>query len=144
VRGEALALLARREHSRRELARKLAARGHDPADIGRALDELGTSGLLSDARMAELYVAERLAKGFGPLRVRQELRERGLADELADPLLDLPAHDWFARMAQVAAKKYGPNPPSDPKERARRARFLEYRGFSADLIARFLRGDEVD
>jgi regulatory protein len=140
VRGQALALLARREHSRRELARKLAARGHDPAEVETALEELCTGGLLSDARMAEVYVAERLSKGFGPLRVRQELYERGVADELADPLLDLPAHEWIARMTKVAAKKFGPHHPVDAKGRARCARFLEYRGFPADLIARFLRG----
>lgn len=144
VRREALALLARREHSRRELARKLAARGHDPAGVDDVLDELSNRGLQSDSRMAEAYVAERLAKGFGPLRVRQELRERGVADELIDPLLDQDPDEWRGRISQIAAKKFGADLPQDPKERARRARFLEYRGFPPELIARFLRRREDD
>lgn len=144
MRGDALALLARREHSRLELARKLAARGHDPQAVSATLEELSTGGLLSDARMAEAYVAERLAKGFGPLRVREELHERGVGDELIDPLLDQDEGEWRARMSQVAAKKFGAGRPEDPKERARIARFLEYRGFPPALIARFLRsrGDD--
>ncbi|MCU0833615.1 MAG: recombination regulator RecX [Chromatiaceae bacterium] len=144
LRRDAIALLARREHSRRELARKLAARGYEPTEVDGVLDELCTRGLLSDARMAEVYVAERLQKGFGPLRLRQELHERGVADELVDPLLEQDPQDWLARMAQVSAKKFGAGRPADAKEWTRRARFLQYRGFPPELVARFLRTREDD
>lgn len=93
--------------------------------------------------MAELYVAERLRKGFGPLRIRQELRERGIPDALVDPHLEQSAREWLALMAAVHDKKFGTGPGGDRRELARRARFLEYRGFPADLIGRFLHGDDA-
>jgi regulatory protein len=108
------------------------------------LDALAEGGLLSDERMVEAYVAERLDKGFGPLRVRQELRRKGLADSLIEPHLQRPAGEWRERLALVAEKRFGTAPAGNRKELARRARFLEYRGFPPALIARFLRGDEPD
>lgn len=94
--------------------------------------------------MAEVYVAERLRKGFGPLRVRQELRRRGLADALIEPHLDRPPQQWLELMAAVQEKKFGSQRAADRKELARRARFLEHRGFPAELIVRLLHGDDFD
>ena len=139
VRNQALRLLASREHSRGELERKLLARGYEAAILGGVLDALTETGLLSDERMAEAYVAGRLRKGFGPLRLRQELRERGLGDDLIGPCLDRSASDWLELMTRVAARKFGPGRVTDRKELARRARFLEYRGFPPDLVGRYLR-----
>jgi regulatory protein len=96
---------------------------------------------VSEDRLAEAYVSERLRKGFGPLRVRQELRNKGLSDAQIDPHLVLSDDEWRDLIAAVHDKKYGSAPASDPKERARRARFLEYRGFPADLIRHFLADD---
>jgi regulatory protein len=141
IRHQALRLLAGREHSQVELERKLLARGYAAADLTGVLDALAKTGLLSDVRMAEAYVAGRLRKGFGPLRLRQELRERGLDNDLIDPCLDLSPSDWLEQMARVAAKKFGPGQATERKELARRARFLEYRGFPPELIGRFLRGE---
>jgi regulatory protein len=131
-------LLSSREHSRRELKRKLLARGHPDAQVESLLDDLCDRALLSDERMAEIYVNERVRKGFGPVRIRQELRQRGLDDDLIEPHLDRSTEDWLDRMAAAHDKKFGPGRAVDAKERARRARFLAYRGFSADLIAAFL------
>jgi regulatory protein len=112
--------------------------------VGEVLDDLVEHGLLSEARMAEVYVAERLRKGFGPLRVRHELREKGLSDDLIEPHLSLADERWAELMTDAAAKKFGGAPARDGKELARRARFLEYRGFPADLIARYLDGARTD
>jgi regulatory protein len=106
------------------------------------LAELDDRGLVSDARMAEAYVAERLEKGYGPLRVRHELRQRGVADVLIDPHLERTDGEWLRRLTAVHDKKFGRGRASDSKERGRRARFLEYRGFPSDLIGRFLHGDD--
>jgi len=137
-----LRLLGNREHSRAELTRKLEARGYERPDIAQVLDALAEERLLSDERMAHAYVAERLRKGFGPLAVRQELRRRGIADTLIEPHLNRSSGEWLQHMAEVAEKKFGSGRARDRKELARRARFLEYRGFPAELIARFLRGDD--
>jgi len=138
----ALRLLTSREHSRRELRGKLRARGFDETDIERLLDELGDRDLLSEKRMVEAYVAERVRKGFGPVRIRQELRRRGLADDLIEPYLARSTQEWHDLMSAAHEKKFGPARPDGAKERAWRARFLEYRGFPAELIAGFLHGDE--
>jgi regulatory protein len=121
--------------------RKLKSRGHRETAALTVVEALSRRGLLSEERLAEAYVAERLNKGFGPLRVRQELHRKGLSDALIDPHLNLSVEEWRDRIAAVHNKKYGSAPASDAKERARRARFLEYRGFPADLIRRFLAND---
>jgi regulatory protein len=141
IHSQALRLLASREHSRAELERKLRARGYEAVPMARVLDTLTETGLLSDERMAEAYVAERLRKGFGPLRLRQELHGRGLDDDLIGSCLALTSSEWLEFLARVAAKKFGPGPATDRKEQARRARFLEYRGFPPELVGRYLRGD---
>jgi len=92
--------------------------------------------------MAEAYVEERVRKGFGPIRIRQDLRKRGLSDSLIAHYLKKSTQEWVDSMADAHDKKYGSNRGNDAKERAKRARFLEYRGFPADLIAAFLYGDD--
>ena len=137
----ALSLLAARDHSRGELARKLAARGFAADAVDTAIDALAEAGLLDESRLAEAYVAERLRKGFGPLRIRRELRGKGLCDDLIEPHLRLSSGDWLDLIATAHAKRFGSDPATEAKERGRRGRFLEYRGFPTDLIARFLHGD---
>lgn len=140
---DALRLLTSREHSRHELQRKLLVRGHDEVGVERALDDLSERGLLSEERMAEAYVAERVRKGFGPVRIRQELRQRGLPDELIEPHLARTRQEWLEAMTAAHDKKFGPTRAFDAKDRTRRSRFLEYRGFPVDLITGFLRGDDL-
>lgn len=132
-------LLAAREHSRLELRRKLQQRGHPEDAIEQALDRLEAEGALDEARLVEEYIDERAAKGFGPLRIRAELREKGLTDALIDPALDQVKEDWSAYMAEVYDRRFGSAPPPDHDEYARRGRFLEQRGFPVEMIRRFLR-----
>jgi regulatory protein len=137
----ALELLARREHSRSELARKLGARGF-PHDIATpALDELERSGALADARFTDSFVRSRIAKGQGPQRIRAELAKRGVADDEADSGLRAADVDWLAAIRAVRAKRFGPELPRDYRERARQARFLQYRGFDPAQIRAALEFD---
>jgi regulatory protein len=133
-RRAALEYLARREHSRRELTRKLAARGFRDDVITRALDELECTGALADARFTDSFVRSRVAKGQGPQRIRAELAQRGIADEEADGVLRAADVDWLATIRAVRLKRFGPEPPRDYAERARQARFLQYRGFDSAQI----------
>lgn len=142
ARDVAMRLLAAREHSRLELERKLRARGFPPEAIDDTLDGLTSEGLLSEARLAEAYVAERIRKGYGPLRVREELRRKGLADELIDPHLNAMNDEWQDRLAAVHDRRFGAERSTDRKEQARRARFLEARGFPVALVRRFLLGED--
>lgn len=130
----ALDLLARREYSRSELARKLAQKGAMPAQVAAVLDECAAQGLQNDARFAEALVTSRVRRGQGALRIRRELAERGVAEALIEAALAQAGVDWCALARDVCRRKYGPEPATDWPERARRARFLGYRGFGADAI----------
>ncbi|HKJ76458.1 MAG TPA: regulatory protein RecX [Gammaproteobacteria bacterium] len=137
----AITLLARREHSRLELGRKLEQKGHDPDVVTEALDTAEAEGLLSDERFAESYARARREKGYGPLRIRAELRERGVAAELAAQGMEALDEDWPSLAEAVRQKRFGGDKPREAKERARQSRFLQYRGFEADLVRRLLNED---
>ena len=138
ARQTALGLLARREHSRRELAYKLAQRGYDANIVEPLLSGLATEGLLSEERFVEGYVYARSARGYGPLRIRAELRERGVPDDLVDGFLDDRDPQWADAVAAAHRKRFGADRPSDFKERARQTRFLQQRGFTPEQIRRVL------
>ncbi len=138
ARSTALRLLARREHSREELDRKLVARGFDAATVTALLDQLDAEHLQSDARFTESYVHARRARGFGPMRIRMELEERGVAKDLIDEHLDERAAVWQDLMCAQYRKRYGDARADEYSERTRRARFLQRRGFSSDMIWRLL------
>ncbi len=130
----AIDLLARREHSRLELERKLATRGFPKAVIAPALDALEHSGVLVATRFTESFVRSRITKGQGPVRIRAELAERGVAGEQASDLLRGGDVDWLATARAVRRKRFGAEPPRDFRERAKQARFLQYRGFTSDQV----------
>lgn len=132
IRLAAMNLLARREHSLQELHLKLQRRfGSDPL-VGSELQRLADENLQSDTRFAESYCRQRAFRGFGPLRVRQEMRDRGLTDEEIAKAFVAVDLDWNVIAAQAFAKKFGQRDCEDLKEKSRRARFMQYRGFSAD------------
>ena len=135
-----MALLARREHSRTELGRKLTQRGFSELLVGEALDALEAENLLSDVRFAENYVHYRTARGQGPLKIRYELRERGVSDDLAMRFIDTDRQRWCERALAVRHKRFGTDRPEDSRERSRQTRFLEQRGFETEHI-RFALGE---
>jgi len=138
VRGRALAALARREHSRRELERKLTAQGHDAAVVGETLDRLAEQRLQDDDRFVEVFVRSRIARGQGPVRITQELRQRGIVETVAREALNSAEIDWDALAAQVLGRQFRSG-AADVKTRARQQRFLEYRGFTAAQIRAAMR-----
>lgn len=152
LRDRALRLLGRREHSRLELERKLSGRETPPSTIASVLDQLEQEGLLQEERFVETYVAERFDKGFGPLRIRAELQTRGIGDELINRHVRIDDDSCLALLCHADSRWMALNhrpqndePAADAnrRETARRARFLESRGFPAHLIARLLRQDDA-
>jgi len=117
--------------------RKLIAGGVD-AEIARSVvDDLATDALQSDARYADVFARSRSRRGQGPLRVRQELRLRGIdGGEIDEALAE---QDWNEALAQAHARKFGSSKPGTPKEYAARVRFLQQRGFGLDAIRSLLR-----
>ncbi|MDE0178840.1 MAG: regulatory protein RecX [Gammaproteobacteria bacterium] len=138
VRDAAVRLLARREHSRFELARKLGSRGHPKDLIEEIVGGLTREGLQSDDRFAEAFVRSALARGQGPLKIRAGLTERGVDYDIAWAYFDLDADAWGERAATALRKRFGPAPVENRADWARRARFLSGRGFTSDVVAKVL------
>ena len=102
------------------------------------LEDLAAAGLQSDERFTEVYVGQRMAADYGPLRIRAELRERGIDDALIDRFLPEDPDLWRGRLRDLVRRRLGDGPPPDRRELGRRARFLERRGFPAGWIRREL------
>jgi regulatory protein len=140
LKGRALKLLAAREHSRRELERKLAQHEQEPGQLKTALDELQARGFIDEQRVVDSVLHRRSAR-LGAGRIKQELQAKGLdAERVAIAVASLKATE-IARAREVWRKKFGV-PPTDASERARQARFLAARGFGGEVIGRVLRIDE--
>jgi regulatory protein len=126
--------LARREYSRFELSARLIARDYSPGDVEVAVAGLVASGLVSDERFAESFVAARMRNGKGPVRIRMELKQRGVDPDTIRLYLDDAGFDWHTLVREVRSRKFGEVQPKEFKEKARQMRFLEYRGFTGDQI----------
>jgi regulatory protein len=140
----AVAQLARREHSRAELRNKLRRRlkeetepAEAAAQIEMILDDLQEKGLLSDARFAAVLTRSR-AQRFGAARIRYEMREHDLPDEVVRPAMEQLKATEEARARDLWKRRFG-HPPADATERARQMRFLAQRGFSTAVVLRVVR-----
>jgi regulatory protein len=133
--------LGRREHSRKELQHKLARRCEDEVLIEKLLDKLADEGLQSDERFTESFVHHRVNNGKGPLKIQQELNQRGVDQNLISIYLDSAEFDWLTLANEVRTKKYGKEVPADYQKQALQSRFLYSRGFSGEHISRLFRTD---
>lgn len=132
LRQRALRLLARREHSRAELVRKLESAGITQQDIAPLLDEFEARNWLSDRRFAESYVADHRARA-GSVKLAYDLRQRGVSDGVIEAVLSDNRDSELDRAREVWQKKFGA-PPTDAIEKARQMRFLLGRGFTPEVI----------
>ncbi len=133
ARVAALDALARRDHAAEDLRRKLLEKGYDSSVVAPLLDALRAEKLLNDRLYIENFVAYHAARGQGPLRVRAELRRKGLAGPMVEECLAAYA-EWIARLREARRKKFGASVPADHAESQRQARFLNYRGFTGAQI----------
>lgn len=144
-RNTALDLLARREHSIAELRAKLLSRAPDrgwqPEEIEVALAKLIADGLLSEDRFLESFIGSHARRGHGPVWIRAELERRGIDGEAIAAALASPEFNWSQFAVEVRIRKFGRVPPADFRARAKQAKFLQYRGFSADQVRAALGAD---
>jgi len=133
LKARALRHLVRREHSRAELARKLAPHAQSQEALDALLEQLVSRKQLSDERFAEER-ARMLSRKYGPAKIRHDLKSKGIAEEIVERIAPV---DELAQARAILSRKYT-EPASTREERARRARFLQSRGFSMDVIARLL------
>lgn len=142
ARAAAIALLARRDFAGAELQARLIVQGFEEATVTSVVAGLAREAILDDGRYAQNYVAYHAGRGHGPLRIATELRRRGLAADLIEAAL-ATGPDWRALACKVCRAKFGLQAAASWAQRARQARFLQYRGFSSDHI-RAATGAEPD
>jgi len=134
ARKKAMDYLARREYGHEELINKLATAGFDADIAATIVGVLREENLQSDQRFSESFVQSRISQGKGPVRIRQELKQRGIRPEVVDDALLDADEDWFLLALEIRVKKFGPELPGEFKEKARQMRFLQYRGFEQEHI----------
>jgi len=135
IKESCLRLLARREHSQKELLNKLLVKGLAKDDILAVIDELAQQGWQSDSRYAESYTRHRIQKGYGPIFIAYELRKNGIDAVNFEDIMQKMADSWMELLEQVYIKKYGHDLLLDRNEWAKRSRFLMQRGFSGTMIS---------
>ncbi len=134
LRHAAMNLLAQREFSRKELIRRLGHLSENSDLIDEVLNRLESDRLLSDDRFVEGFIRSHIQKGHGPMRISQDLRQKGVDSEVISLALEEAEADWFDLAETARIKKFGEAPPSEPKDKARQIRFLQYRGFPVGVI----------
>ena len=140
----ALGLLTRREHSRRELTRKLAARGVEAGEAAAAVGRLADAGWQDDARFAEALVRSRAGGGYGPRHIRAELGTHGLAGEAVSAAMATFEGDWTGVARDLVRRRFGESGLLDPAQRRKAAELLARRGFDGDSIRAAMRFDPDD
>jgi regulatory protein len=134
IRRSAMDLLAFREHSLQELSTKLHRKFPDCPFIEAQLQILIDENLQSDQRFAEAFVRSKINKGHGPLRIKNELKQRGVDSKFIALAIEVAAVDWLDVLRELSYKKYGDTLPEGQKEKAKRVRFFQYRVFDYQLI----------
>ena len=140
AREAAITLLARRDHSRVELERRLLSQGYSAEELAPLIPELIETRALDDVRFAHNYVSYHVARGLGPVRIRVELEALGVGAELIEAALALE-QDWVTLAREQRSRRFGPKTPASRVEQLRQARFLQSRGFSSDHIRAALGAD---
>jgi regulatory protein len=142
LRGRALAMLARREHTRTELARKLGQHAESAVEVEMLLDQLAACGWLSEARFAESR-ANALARKFGSRKIQYDLSSRGVSAEVVEHAMEQARTQELANCRAAWQRKFG-IPPQSTAERGRQMRFLAGRGFSAEAVRQVLKAGDAE
>ena len=144
IKNICLRLLARREHSKKELLQKLVAKGFNKILAANIINELVQEGWQDDLRYAENYARSRIQKGYGPVRIAYELQQNGVDINPNSVSLNLEAivqattaGSWIGLLEEIYNKKFGSSKKPDVNERAIQSSFLFQRGFSGAMISAF-------
>jgi len=132
--AKGVGLLAMREHSTKEIIDKLTLKNDIPEVVYAVVDQLIEKGYLSDERFTEAYVRSRANRGFGPIKIRTELRNKGVSSSTIDDHLDANTAVWYDNALAQYRKKYGDTRANDYNAWSKRARFMQSRGFTMEHI----------
>lgn len=137
----AIAMLARREHGRRELAYKLRGKGVAEPVVDEVIGRLQARGDLSEQRFVESLLRQRLRQGYGPAKLQADLQTRQVDPEVYQPLIDALEVDWLALARQQRCQRFGSGLPASEAERGRQGRYLARRGFTTGVVMKALAGN---
>jgi regulatory protein len=137
LRERALRLLARREHTRVELAQKLSRYVEENDDLNALIEDLAQNGLVSDQRFTEHFINAK-QKRFGHLKIAHELKSKGV-DAESITRLTIASREQELEFARAVWQRKFPSPPASSAEKAKQVRFLQGRGFSSDTIYRLFK-----
>jgi len=140
----AIGLLSRREHSILEIKRKLKQKSFEDDEIEQVVQRLLENNLLSEERFTESYINMRKRKGYGPVRIAQELRQRGVGEDFFESFLDRGNVEWRHVMQRQHEKKYGNELADEYAEKVKRAKYLQGRGFPLDWVFKLNSIDEYE
>ena len=135
---QAITLLAKRDYASGEIKRCLKRYSSDEDSINSVMDRLISHHYLDDSRLIEKEIKKQLAKRHGPTRIKQELRQKGLELLAIEQALEDLDVDWFELAEELRIKKFGDELPTDPKEKAKQIRYLQYRGHIMGIIMELL------
>lgn len=135
---QAVTLLAKRDYASGEIKRCLKRYSSDEDSINSVMDRLISHHYLDDSRLIEKEIKKQLAKRHGPSRIKQELRQKGLELLAIEQALEDLDVDWFELAEELRIKKFGDELPTDPKEKAKQIRYLQYRGHTMGIIIELL------
>ena len=130
----AVSLLARRDYASGELARTLSKMTENREKIDKALSRLVECGYLDDNRLITHMIDKHFRKKHGPARIKQEIRQKGFSPELVEQMLEKVDVDWYAMARELKVSKFGDAVASEAKEKNKQIRYLQYKGFSMDMI----------
>ena len=130
----AVSLLARRDYASGELARTLSKMKENREKIDKALSRLVECGYLDDNRLITHMIDKHVRKKHGPARIKQEIRQKGFSPELVEQMLEKVDVDWYAMARELKVSKFGDAVASEAKEKNKQIRYLQYKGFSMDMI----------
>ncbi len=142
--NKGIELLARREHSSRELKSKLARRGVENEEVDSVLEKLQSKDFQNDARFGEMLVRTRIESGHGPRWIVAELQTHGIGEAKARELIDDAAPNWTELARSQLRRRYGGKKPSNLAERVKRSNFLLRRGFDAATVQLVTRAEGLD
>ncbi|MBE2897345.1 recombination regulator RecX [Pasteurellaceae bacterium 20609_3] len=133
----AVGLLARRDYSACELAQKMQQKAIDAHSIDEVLAHCQQHGWQSDARFCQSFIRFRAQRGYGPVRISQELKQKGIDSQLSTLCFEEAEIDWFALADSVFHKKFG-HKALDLKGQQKAWRFMASRGFHTDHFAHLI------
>lgn len=130
----AVSLLAKKNYSSGDMHRQLARLTEKMDDVEHVLRRLTDNRYLNDIQLISYLFDKQIKKFHGPTRIKQELRQKGFPPVLIEQEIEQSDVDWYELAKEARVRKFGDALPTDPKEKNKQIRHLQYKGYAMDTI----------